>query len=202
MQEGKLGKQKKAKGKVNHNTNRNIEQIREQGEEVEEGEAVRSINFQTLKVATHNINGIKGNTTKLELLAKWAKEERIDILGINESNIDERQGKFCLAKSSEYISFWTSAEEGKLKGSGVGLIINRIWEKHIGKITRYSSYYIDALLVFKKVKILVIIAYIPPSDKEIKKLLQQHIIKKIRENERKNTKIIIIGDFNDIRSKT
>jgi len=70
LQEGKLGKQKKAKGKVNHNTNRNIEQIREQGEEVEEKEAVRSINFQKLKVATYNINGIKENTTKLELLAK------------------------------------------------------------------------------------------------------------------------------------
>ena len=80
--------------------------------------------------------------------------------------------------------------------------MNKSWEKHIGKITRCSNYYIDALLVFKKVKILIIVIYIPPNDKETKKFLQQYIIKKIRENERKNIKVIVIGDFNDIRSKT
>ena len=46
------------------------------------------------------------------------------------------------------------------------------------------------------------VIYILPNDKETKKLLQQHIIKKIRENERKNIKVIVIGNFNDIHSKT
>lgn len=130
------------------------------------------------------------------------KEEGIDIMGINESNITEKQSKFLLKRSSEYVSFWTSAEENKIKGSGVGIIVHSIWEKHLSKITRCSSYYIDALLVFKKVKILVIVTYIPPNSKEIRKLLQQHIIKKIRESERKDTRVVIMGDFNDIRSST
>ena len=49
---------------------------------------------------------------------------------------------------------------------------------------------------------MIIVIYIPPNDKETKKFLQQHIIKKIGENERKNIKVIVIGDFNDIHSKT
>lgn len=167
-------------------------------EEEQKREGVEDAKYRTLSIATHNINGIKGKTSKLELLAEWASKERIDIIGINESNISERQGKFMLKKDSEYLSFWTSAEENKLKGSGVGILINKIWEKHVGRITRCSSYYIDTLLVFSKVKILVIVAYIPPNNKEIKKLLQQQIIKKIRENERKNIKVIILGNFNDI----
>jgi len=100
-----------------------------------------------------------------------------------------------------YLSFWTSAEENKLKSSRVEFLVNKSWKKYIGKITRYSNYYIDILLVFKKVKILIIVIYILPNDKETKKLLQQYIIKKIRENERKNIKVIVIGNFNDIRSK-
>ena len=48
----------------------------------------------------------------------------------------------------------------------------------------------------------IIITYILPNDKETKKLLQQHIIKKIKENKRENNKVIVIGNFNDIRFKT
>ena len=124
------------------------------------------------------------------------------MIGINESNIDERQGRYLLKRDSEYVSFWTSAEVGKAKGSGVGLIVHKSWEKHIGRITRCSSYYIDALMVFRKTKILIMIAYIPPSNKEIRKLLQQHIIQKIRESKRKRIKVIVMGDFNDIRLRT
>ena len=165
-------------------------------------EELENTNYRTLNIATHNINGIKGKITKLELLAKWGKKEKIDIIGINKSNISERIGKFTLKNDSTYLSFWTSAEENKLKGSGVGFLVNKSWEKHIGKITRCSNYYIDILLVFKKMKILIIVIYIPPNDKETKKLLQQYIIKKIRENKRKNIKVIVIDDFNDICSKT
>ena len=54
--------------------------------------------------------------------------EKIDIIGINESNISEQIGKFTLKNDSVYLSFWTSAEENKLKGSGVGFLVNKLWE--------------------------------------------------------------------------
>src|SRR5437868_2842919 len=106
-----------------------------------------------------------------------------------------------IKKDSNYVGFWTEASKSKIKGSGVGVVISREWEKHIGKVTRFSNYYIDILLMFKKVKIVVIVVYIPPSDKEEKKKIQQQIIRKIRECEKAKIRVVVMGDFNDIRSK-
>ena len=55
--------------------------------------------------------------------------------------------------------------------------------------------------MFKKFKLVVISIYIPPSDKEEKKKIQQKVIQKIRECERNRIRVIVMGDFNDIRSK-
>ena len=79
-------------------------------------------------------------------------------------------------KESNYVGLWTGANENKIKGSGVGLLISKEWEKYIGKVTRLSNYYIDALLMFKKFKLVVISIYIPLSDKEEKKNIQQKVI--------------------------
>jgi ribonuclease HI len=57
------------------------------------------------------------------------------------------------------------------------------------------------LLIFKKYKLVVISVYVPPSDKEERKKVQQKVIQKIRECERDKTRVIVMGDFNDIRSK-
>ena len=141
------------------------------------------------------------SSTKLDMLVNWALEKSVDIIGINETNILEQQGKFLIKKDSEYVGFWTSANEFKLKGSGVGILIRKAWEKHIGQVTRFSNYYIDVLFVFKKYKILVISIYIPPNDKEEKKKIQQKVINKMRECEKNKIKVIVMGDFNDIRSR-
>ena len=45
-----------------------------------------------LNIGFHNINGIKSNKTKLEALVDFAEEKKIDILGICETNIVEREG--------------------------------------------------------------------------------------------------------------
>ena len=86
--------------------------------------------YRTLKIATHNINGIKGNSIKLEALLEWAKQEKIDIIGINETNTTERQNRFRMSRQEEYLGIWSDAEENKKKGLGVGLIMNKKWEKH------------------------------------------------------------------------
>ena len=81
--------------------------------------------YRTLKIATHNINGIKGSFSKLELLLDWAKKEKIDIIGINETNTTERQNKFNISKQEEFVGIWSVAKTNKKKDSGVGLLINR-----------------------------------------------------------------------------
>ena len=123
------------------------------------------------------------------------------MLGICKTNISELQGSFLIPKNEDYVGFWTRANESKLKGLGVGIVIKKIWEKHIGQINRFRNYYIDVLLLFKRYKLVIINTYIPPSDREEKKKIQQYIIQKIRECEKNKTRVIIMGDFNDIRSK-
>ena len=82
--------------------------------------------YKILNIATYNINKIKGKITKLELLAEQGTREKIDIIGINKSNISERIGKFTFKNNSIYLSFWTSAKENKLKGSGVEFLVNKL----------------------------------------------------------------------------
>ena len=135
--EGKLRNWNNARENKNYikgsNNTQNAECISEESE---------NTNYRTLNIATYNINRIKKKITKLELLAEWGTREKIDIIGINKSNINERISKFTLKNDSVYLSFWMSAEENKLKGSGVGFLVNKSWKWHIGRITRCSNYYI------------------------------------------------------------
>ena len=57
------------------------------------------------------------------------------------------------------------------------------------------------LLMFKKFKLVVISIYISPSNKEEKKKIQQKVIQKIREYENNRIWVIVMGDFNNIKSK-
>ena len=69
-------------------------------------------------------------------------------------------------------------------------------------IERFSNYYIEALFMFKKIKLAIISVYIPPNDKSLKKEIQQQVIRRIKECERDQIEIILMGDFNNIRSTT
>jgi exonuclease III len=61
--------------------------------------------IKTIKLGTHNINELKVNSHKLDVILDWALENDIDILGINETNIAEQQEKFMIKKDSNYVGF-------------------------------------------------------------------------------------------------
>ena len=58
-------------------------------------------------------------------------------------------------------------------------------------------------LCIPKTKVLVLVIYIPHNDPKIRKDIQQQVIKRIFEcqSKRKATKVIILGNFNDIRCR-
>ncbi|CAG8823053.1 17404_t:CDS:2, partial [Gigaspora rosea] len=58
------------------------------------------------------------NGLKLEALEIWAKENCIDIVGIAETNITEKEGFFLLKNSEIYKAYWTETDQKKKKGSG------------------------------------------------------------------------------------
>ena len=68
-------------------------------------------------------------------------------------NITEKQSKYNMNRQEEYLEIWTDAEESKKKGSEVGLIMNKKWEKYLSQVKWSNTYYIETLFIFKKQKL-------------------------------------------------
>ncbi len=150
-----------------------------------------------IKIAVHNINGLKGNRHKIEPIVERIEKNEYDIIGIVETNITNREGQFIVKQRSSLNSFWSNAEEGKNKGSGVGIIVSDKWAKHIGQIRKHNGYLIEVHFFFKQLEIVVFTVYIAPNDQMKRKEAQRIIMKEIAQK-KQNMHFIIMGDFNHI----
>src|SRR5437868_3940188 len=103
VQEGKLIQQNRAEQKINH--------IKENVKAVEVKKSI--------KIVAYNINSLKGNRYKLEILIDKFEEEDYDMIGILEMNILEKERYYIIRYRENIDSFWTDAEKGKSKGSSV-----------------------------------------------------------------------------------
>lgn len=90
----------------------------------------------------YNINELGLNDFKLNILMDYYMNKKVDIVGIVEANRNRKYGKFWNKQNLEYTSFWTN-KDNKIKGSEVCIVINKKWKKHIGKINKISTYYIE-----------------------------------------------------------
>ena len=112
---------------------------------------------------------------------------------ITETNIAEKEGKFLLYnQNAQYKGYWTSAAMDKKKGSGVGILIDEEWERHVGAVKRVNEYMIEVRLYFKQLELVIIGVYIPPNDKSISKKIQQRIVEVVT-NRKKHTEVMVIG---------
>ena len=152
--------------------------------------------MNNLRIGTHNINGIRVNPGKIELLIDWMNEMNIDIMGLNETNINKKEGSFIIDKGSGYKGIWSCCDKDKIKGSGVGILIKNKWEKHIAQIYSKSAYFMEVVLVFKHLKIIVIVVYFPPNDRDKQGEIYSSIKKRIQNNRGNTSRFIIMGDFN------
>ena len=48
---------------------------------------------EKIKVRMHNINGLKGDSLKLERLVEYCKKKQFNLMGIIETNINEKEGE-------------------------------------------------------------------------------------------------------------
>ena len=106
--------------------------------------------FEQVKIKYHNINGIKGNRTKLQKLIDFDIEENLDILGITETNINAKEAVFFEVNWQHYKAFWTKDNIEKRKSSGVGLLVRKEWQTHLTKIIVKDSYALKAVFKFKR----------------------------------------------------
>src|SRR5260363_161839 len=166
-----------------------------------EEEEVRRNNLVT--IAFHNINGIKSDNTKLESLLDFAEGKKIDIVGLCETNIQEKESQWLIKKEEKYRGFWASAEEEKKKRSGVALFVYKRVENYLARVFRWSSYLIEANLVFKNETWYLFVVYIPPNDQEVEKELCKKLVSRIEQVQCSDkAKVLIMGDFNTEASNT
>jgi hypothetical protein len=103
--------------------------------------------FPTLRVATHNINGLKGANTKLHHLI--SELNNYDIIGLYETNLCKQDAHFINQQISSYGKcIFSINSQNKVKGSGILLFITHRWSKHIGKITNPNDYLLSVSLFF------------------------------------------------------
>ena len=68
-----------------------------------------------INIAVHNINGIKGNRHKLEILVDKLEEEKYDLVGIVKTNISEKESQYITSHREKIDSFWTNAKKEKTR---------------------------------------------------------------------------------------
>ena len=90
-----------------------------------------------------------------------------------------------------FVGFWSNAEKEKKKGSSVGLLIHKKWERHLGQVKKVSPYFLEATFLFKQLELIIIMVYIPPNNKEITRAVQQSIVKKVAQGSQRNQYIIM-----------
>src|ERR1700722_13320057 len=140
----------------------------------------QAANFLSCHTAHHNINGIKGDTLKLLALVDKLKDKHI--IGLIETNLDKAGGAALnhdLYNQFALKGIW-STRDNKIKGSGVALLINAAWEKHISKIIHHGHYMIQLLLQFKGANLHIFQIYLPPGNQDTCKSLQETIAKHIK----------------------
>ena len=60
---------------------------------------------KSINIATYNINRLKGNRHKLEILVDKLEEEDYDMIGIVETNISEKEGQYLVRHRESIDSF-------------------------------------------------------------------------------------------------
>src|ERR1043165_4278326 len=80
---------KKKKQTANQKNILHLEEIKEKTKESNE-----NIEGTNLNIAAHNINGLKRNNQKMETLCEWLIDNKIDIIGLSETNISSKEGFF------------------------------------------------------------------------------------------------------------
>ena len=120
----------------------------------------------------------------------------MDIVGIAETNCEEKKGRWFGEKNDKFRIHWSS--DGK--GSGVALIVTKTLNKYVCGVRSHRGRAISLNLVLpRKTTICMIQIYL--SSKKSEQVDTFHWIKKcIIEAQQKNHKIMVMGDFNAVPS--
>ena len=122
----------------------------------------------------------------------------IDIIGLTETKINEKQSKITLNNKKNYKSWWTGLNDNSYTG-GVGIAVKTGLDKHVTNVIKRLGRLISIDLYFKGKRITrVINIYINANkkDKAERENLIDELIILIKEAQNRNFNIIVMGDMN------
>src|SRR3954462_9148863 len=160
--------------------------------------------YLTLHIGTHNINGLVGNGTKLPGILDWMLENWVDLIALNETNLDQKNGYFKIPNrfKEHFYIYWSSKQQDKHKGSGVASICTRKWNKHYQGHKSHSPYLLSVYFLFRNVYFCIWIVYAAPQDKTILhhtlELLRKELNNEAMGKKSNNIVHLLLGDFNII----
>ncbi len=156
--------------------------------------------FLSLKIGTHNINGLKVNPHKLTTLLEFIQTEHVDIFTLSDTNLSTYEGLFAMHqkfKNSHKI-FWAGKDEAKIKGSGVAVIVNNKWARHYWEHIIHSPYLMQVKFLFKQFQVHVWIIYTAPSETGSLNQILEIITRTSDLDPHIQQLHVVTGDFNQI----
>src|SRR3954454_7318291 len=160
---------------------------------------IQTFNYKSkyIKIGTHNVRGFNLETKQREMFDEY-KHLDIDIIGITETKLSEKQGKNTLNNKKIFKSWWTGNQE-KSKTGGVGIAVKTGLDKHVANVIKKLGRLISIDLNFKgsaKTRIINLYINCNEKDKQEREQLINELIKLIDEAKRKNYNLIVMGDMN------
>src|ERR1043166_4096597 len=156
----------------------------------------------SISVATLNVRSIS-KSTKFDALFDDIFDASLSIIGLQETKISEataismfKQHVSRKDTTYPYRAYWSFDPSDR--AGGVSLVIASYISKYVQRIHRHKSRFIviDLFLPAKKLKIINVYCY-QPRDYDTKgKAFNKYVIDHIKQAEKDNFKVIILGDFN------
>ena len=92
----------------------------------------------SLRIASHNVNGINSPIKQLSLLQS-IRHKHIDIMGICDTRLNQKNANFACQSDKNYRTHWTPKLPNNTSG-GLGIIIHKHYNRFVQKATRWSDH--------------------------------------------------------------
>src|SRR4051812_17126470 len=157
---------------------------------------------KTISFATLNVRGISVQS-KFDALFDDIINESISIIGLQETRLAETTATTMFsdhiarkAKVHTHRAYWSFDRNDRY--GGVGLIVSSYISTYVQKIHCYHSRFIaiDLFLLARKLKVINIYCHQQNDFPSKGKTFNNYVINHIKQAERDNFKVIIMGDFN------
>jgi len=91
----------------------------------------------SIRIASHNVNGLNSPLKQLSLLQS-IRHKHIDILGISDTRLNQKNAYFACQSDNNYRTHWTPSSPDSRSG-GLGFIIHEQYNRFVQKTIRWKD---------------------------------------------------------------